>query len=112
MSDESIDYGQIATILASPPGEEPVLSLYVVTDARQVAERSLALRQILQAGEQAIRADPSLDARQQKHALAALDIVEAAVDLALSVASKVKRISRAQPELEALGGMASVLRFQ
>jgi hypothetical protein len=78
MTQESIDYEQIATILGSPPSDEPVVSLYVGTAGGRVVERNLALKELLKEGERSIKGDVSLDERQQKQALLALESLRTA----------------------------------
>lgn len=88
MTHELIDTKRVASVLASAPSEEPVVSLYIQTDGRHVADLKLSLKQLVKEGEKSILADRALDERQRKQATAALERVQAAAAEALGTPAR------------------------
>jgi peptide subunit release factor 1 (eRF1) len=72
MDHDRLDHESLATLLAPPLSEEPVVSLYVSHDGN-AAERRLVLKNLIKDGEELIRRDTGFDDERRKRAFAELD---------------------------------------
>lgn len=83
MEHDRLDPDSLATLLAPPLSEEPVVSLYV-SNGTASGERRLVLKNLVKQGEEQIRRDTGFDDERRKKAQAELERARAAAEEALA----------------------------